>query len=89
MKTNRYNQNHLELIKTFEKLLQENITSSKQRASENIEMAKKFASESIESYKKIWQGYYVKYHPEEWPAKLEEEKQKIESELKDKIHKIN
>ena len=52
-------------------------------------MAKKFASESIESYKKIWQGYYVEYHPEEWPAKLKEEKQKIESELKDKIHKIN
>jgi len=72
MKTNRYNQNHLELIKTFEKSLQENITPSKQRASDNIEAATKSAAESIESYKKIWQGYYLEYHPEEWPAKLEE-----------------
>jgi hypothetical protein len=89
MKTNRYTQSHLELIKTYEKLLQENIASSKQLASENIEIAKKFASESIESYISLWQGYYVEYHPEKWPAKLEEERQKIENELKDKIHKIN
>ena len=73
MKTNRYNQNHLELIKAFEKSLQENITSLKQRASENIEMAEKFVSESIESYISIGEGYYKKFHPEEWQAKLEEE----------------
>lgn len=84
-----YNQGLLEVIKIYEKLLQENIAASKQRASENIEIAKKFASESIASYISIWEGYYKQYHPEQWQAKLEEEKQKIESELKDKIHKIN
>lgn len=84
-----YNQGHLEVIKIYEKLLQEKIVSSKQLASENIEIAKKFASESIASYISIWEGYYKEYYPEQWQAKLEEEKQKIESELKDKIHKIN
>jgi len=85
MKTNHDNQIHLELIKIHE----EHNASLKQRASDDIEAAKKSAAESIESYKKIWQGYYVEYHPEEWPAKLEEERQKIENELKAKIHKIN
>ena len=89
MKTNRYNQNHLELIKAFEKLLQENITSLKQRASENIEMAEKFVSESIKSYISIGERYYKEFHPEEWQTKLEEEKQKIESELQNQICKIN
>lgn len=89
MKTNRYNQNHLELIKAFEKLLQENITSLKQRASENIEMAEKFVSESIKSYISIGERYYKEFHPEEWQTKLEEEKQKIESESQNQICKIN
>jgi CRISPR/Cas system CMR subunit Cmr6 (Cas7 group RAMP superfamily) len=84
-----YNQGHLEVIKIYEKLLQENIASSKQLASENIEIAKKSAAESIASYISIWEGYYKEYHPEQWQTKLEEEKQKIESELQDQICKIN
>lgn len=53
-----YNQGHLEVIKIYEKLLQENIASSKQLASDNIEIAKKSAAESIASYISIWEGYY-------------------------------
>ena len=56
MKINRYPQSHLELIKTFEKSLEENIASSRQRASDNIEAAKKSAAESIDRYISIWEG---------------------------------
>ncbi len=89
MKTNRYPQSHLELIKTFEKSLEENIASSRQRASDNIEAAKKSAAESIDSYISNWEGYYKEFHPEEWQAKLEEERQKVQGELQDKICKID
>lgn len=89
MKINRYPQSHLELIKTFEKSLAENIASSRQRASDNIEAAKKSAAESIDRYISIWEGYYKEFHPEEWQATLEEERQKVQGELQDKICKID
>ncbi|MBM3466268.1 MAG: hypothetical protein FJX70_00245 [Alphaproteobacteria bacterium] len=85
MKTNSYNQNHLELIKIHE----EHNASLKQIASDDIEAAKKSAAESIASYIRIWEGYYKEFYPEQWQTKLEEEKQKIENELKDKIDRIN
>lgn len=89
MKTNRYIQSHLELIKTYEKSLEEHIAYLRQGASGDIEIAKKSAAESIDSYISIWEGYYKEFHPEEWQAKLEEERQKIEDELQNQIRKIN
>jgi len=89
MKTNRYTQSHLELIKTYEKSLEEHIAYLRQRASGDIEIAKKSAAESIDSYISNWEGYYKEFHPEEWQAKLEEEKQKVQGELQDKICKID
>lgn len=89
MKTNRYPQSHLELIKSFEKLLEERIAYLRQGASGDIEIAKKSAAESIARYIIIWEGYYKEFHPEEWQAKLEEERQKVQGELQDKICKID
>ena len=40
MKTNRYTQSHLELIKTYEKSLEEHIAYLRQGASGDIEIAK-------------------------------------------------
>lgn len=89
MKTNRYTQIHLELIKTYEKSLEEHIAYLRQGASGDIEIAKKSAAENIDSYISIWEGYYKEFHPEEWQAKLEEERQKVQGELQDKICKID